>query len=52
MKKLHTNKGTQQDESDLKCLYMVEWQKLSDKNSCFHIEIRKSGPLFIQEFRH
>lgn len=52
MRKFHTTKGTRQDESDLKCLYMVEWEKLSDKNSCFDIEIRKLGPLFIQEFRY
>lgn len=52
MRKFHTTKGTRQDESDLKCLYMVELEKLSDKNSCFGIEIRKLGPLFIQEFRY
>lgn len=52
MNKFYTTKGTQQDESDLKCLYMVEWEKLSGKNTCFDIEIRKFSPLFIQEFRY
>lgn len=52
MNKFYTTKGTQQDESDLKCLCMVEWEKLSDKNTCFDIEIRKFSLLFIQGFRY
>lgn len=38
-----TTKGTQQDESDLICSYMVEWEKLSDKNTFFDIVRRKLG---------